>query len=173
MRLSPTLVAGLSRLIIALVGANVLGCASDRPSRPPTHDELVVDHMQGNYAEVLRWCPVILGDRGADPAQSDWCLFGYPAALRLTLATEQALNFMGMVCTDVASGSLADEAFRSFYVREVARWYALPMRLQRQERALARGLRSTVEAFSEACKVDPELVSVDLNTELPTRRDAR
>jgi hypothetical protein len=171
--MSPTLVAGLAGLIATLLGSNVFGCASDRSSSPPTHDELVVDHMQGNYEAVLRWCPVILGDRGADPALSDWCLFGYPAALRLTLATEQALNFMEMACTDVARASLADEAFRTFYVREVARWYALPMRLQRQENALARGLGPTVEAFSEACKVDPELVYADLNTTLPTRRKAR
>lgn len=169
-RSSPTLAAGL---LASLIGAGSFGCARERASRPPTHDELVIEHMQGNYAEVLRWCPVILGDRGADPAQSDWCLFGYPAALRLTLNTEQALRFMGMVCTDMTGGSLADPAFRSFYVREVARWYALPMRLQRQKRALARGLPGAVEAFSEACKVDPALVLVELDTELPSRRDAR
>ena len=170
MRLSLTFGAGLLAWCCC---ANVFGCASERLSRPPTHDELVVDHMRGDYAEVLHWCPVILGDRGADPALSDWCLFGYPAALRLTLDTEQALHFMGMVCTDVTSGSLADPAFRTFYVREVARWVALPMRHQRQSRALARGLRATVEAFSEACELDPELVYVDLDTEIPTRRDAR
>jgi hypothetical protein len=156
-----------------IMGGNTLGCASARDSRPPTHDELVVEHMQGNYAAVLRWCPVVLADPGADPAQSDWCLFGYPAALRLSLDTERSLSFMTMVCTDRTSGSLADPAFRIFYVREVARWYALPLRLQRQERALARGLRPTLEAFSGACSVDPELVLVDLDTALPTRSTAR
>lgn len=170
MRLTPSLRSGL---IAWVVGVSTFGCATERPSRPPTHDELVVEHMQGNYAEVLRWCPLILADRGADPALSDWCLFGYPAALRLTLDTEQALTFMTRVCTDAKRPGLADESFRSFYVREVARWVALPMRLQRQERALARGLRATVEAFGGACQVNPELVYLQLDTELRTRRGAR
>lgn len=169
MRLPPTLAAGL----LVWSCTNLLGCASQRESRPPTHAELVVDHMQGDYAEVLRWCPVILGDRGADPAVSDWCLFGYPAALRLTLDTDEALSFMRLVCTDMTTGSLAEPSFRRFYVREVARWYALPMRMQREDRALARGLPATVEAFSGACEVDPTLVYVTLDTKLPSHRDTR
>ncbi|KIG15658.1 hypothetical protein DB30_05406 [Enhygromyxa salina] len=161
----------------ALIGVAFAGttaaCARPPATNPPTHEALVTEHMQGNYAAVLRWCPMILADRGADPAQSSWCLFGYPAALRLTLDTEQALKFIGRVCTDTSSAALADPGFRTSYVREVARWYALPMRLQRQDRALARGLPATVAAFSEACQVDPVLVSTGLDTALPTRRLAR
>ncbi|PRQ06594.1 hypothetical protein ENSA7_36970 [Enhygromyxa salina] len=166
-------VAAVLGLLGVIAAGNTAGCARGAASRPPTHEELVTDHMQGDYAEVLRWCPVILGDRGADPAQSDWCLFGYPAALRLTLDAERARSFMGRVCTDASGGSPADPAFRVAYVREVARWYALPMRMQGQDSALARGFGVTVQALSAACSVDPELVLADVDIELPTRRRAR
>ncbi|PRP89944.1 hypothetical protein ENSA5_69450 [Enhygromyxa salina] len=156
-------------LILAIA---LLGCAPGRPSRPPTHEELVVDHMEGDYGEVLRWCPVILDDPGADEPRADWCLFGYPAALRLALETERALAFVRSVCTDMTGRPDGDEDFRTFYVREVARWFALPLRLQRQDEGLTRALRGAVTDFSEVCQVDAQEVYFGLDTELPRRRDA-
>ena len=95
--------------------------------------------MQGHYDQVVFWCPVILEAPGADPEISDWCLFGYPAALRLSLDTAGAGGFMHSVCVDVSGAPRGDENFRVFYVREVARWIALPMRLQKQDAALTGG----------------------------------
>jgi hypothetical protein len=157
-------------VVPALAALALVACASAGARRPPGHEALVNAHMQGNYEQVLRWCPVILEDSGADPAQSDWCLFGYPAALRLALDSEGALGFMRSVCTDLAGHPSGDEAFRVFYVREVARWFALPMRMQKRDATLPRALRSTVNEFSEVCLVDPEAVRVGLDTHLPTRR---
>src|SRR5262245_21531100 len=122
--------------------------------------------MQGKYEEVLRWCPVILEAPGADPEISDWCLFGYPAALRLSLDTAGARGFMRSACLDVTGKPRGDEQFRVFYVREVARWFALPMRLQKQEVALPRAVAATVEDFSKICLVDPEVVRAGLDTKL-------
>jgi hypothetical protein len=152
-----------SALLLALT---LIGCAGSRPAKPPTHEALVNLHMQGKYDEVLRWCPVILEDSGADPRLSDWCLFGYPAALRLSLDTPSALGFMRSVCTDVTGKPRGDEDFRVFYVRQVARWFALPMRLQKQDVALPRAVQATVLEFSEVCLVDPERVHAGLDTEL-------
>jgi hypothetical protein len=125
-------------------------------------------HRQIELADrlALRWCPVILDDGGADPRLSDWCLFGYPAALRLSLDTPSAMGFMRSVCTDMTGKPRGDEDFRVFYVREVARWFALPMRWQKQDVALPRAVRATVHDFSEVCLVDPERVRAGLDTEL-------
>jgi hypothetical protein len=122
--------------------------------------------MQGDYGEVVRWCPVILDAPGADPRLSDWCLFGYPAALRLSLDTHRAQGFVRSVCTDLAGEPRGDEEFRVFYVREVTRWFALPMRLQKQDATLPRAVRATVADFSEVCLVDPEVVRAGLDTSL-------
>jgi hypothetical protein len=149
-----------------LLSLMLTGCAGARAVKPPTHEQLVNHHMQGNYAEVLHWCPVILEASGADPRLSDWCLFGYPAALRLSLDTPGALGFMRSVCTDVTGEPRGDEEFRVFYVREVARWFALPMRLQKQDVALPRAVRATVHDFSKVCLVDPERVQAGLDTTL-------
>jgi hypothetical protein len=144
----------------------LLGCASARTPRPPTHEQLVNHHMQGKYDEVVRWCPVILDAQGADPRLSDWCLFGYPAALRLSLDTTAALGFVRSVCTDVTGEARGDENFRVFYVREVTRWVALPMRLQKQDVALPRAVNATVHDYSEVCLVDPQAVRAGLDTTL-------
>lgn len=152
------------------LGLAVAACAAPGRSRPPGHEALVNEHMLGNYEAVLRWCPVILEDPGADPAQSDWCLFGYPAALRLALDSENALGFVRSMCTDLAGQPRGDEEFRVFYVREVARWLALPMRMQKRDATLARAVRSSIEDFSEVCRVTPAAVLVGLDTQLPTRR---
>lgn len=149
-----------------LLTLTLIGCAGSRPPRPPTHEELVNHHMQGKYDEVLRWCPLILDDAGSNPRLSDWCLFGYPAALRLSLDTPSALGFMRSVCTDMTGKPQGDEDFRVFYVREVARWFALPMRYQKQDVALPRAVRATVQDFSKVCLVDPERVQAGLETEL-------
>lgn len=153
--------------VLALAG--LLGCAASTSSQPPNHEALVNEHMKGNYAEVLRWCPMILDDPGADPVQSDWCLFGYPAALRLSLDTDSALLFMRTVCTDLAGHAVGKQSFREFYVREVARWFALPMRLQNQDALLPRAVEATVADFSAACLVDPETVGRGLDTRLGAR----
>jgi hypothetical protein len=70
------------------------------------------------------------------------------------------------VCTDVTGKARGDEQFRVFYVREVARWFALPMRLQKQDIALPRAVRATVDDFSKVCLVDPEVVLSGLDTTL-------
>lgn len=150
-----------------------LACRPKDRTVAPSHDELVTDHMQGRYVEVLRWCPRIVEDAGADPAQSDWCLFGYPAALWLNLETKASLAFVRSVCTDLSGSARGHAEFRIFYVREVVRWYALPLRLGGEDRALMRALPATVEVLSAACFVDPAAVHSGLDTELPTRREAR
>lgn len=161
----------MSHRLGSLVVVVALGCAAgNKDVKPPTHEQLVNHHMQGDYAEVLRWCPRILDDRGAEPSLSDWCLFGYPAALRLSLDSARAELFMRTVCTDMAGAAQGDEAFRVFYVREVARWFALPMRLQKQDAQLDRAVYSTVAEFSAVCQVDPEAVYAGLDTQLPRRR---
>ena len=139
----------------------------------PTHDELVLDHMRGRYVEVLRWCPRIVEDAGADPAQSDWCLFGYPAALWLNFETKASVAFVRTVCTDLTGSPRGEESFRRFYVGEVVRWYALPLRLEGEDEALMRSLPATVELLSAACFVDPAQVNANLDTELRPRREAR
>lgn len=156
----------MSRTVLLSSLLALTGCAAARTVRPPTHEQLVNDHMQGKYDEVLHWCPVILDAPGADPRLSDWCLFGYPAALRLSLDTPGALGFMRSACTDVTGKPQGDEEFRVFYVREVARWFALPMRLQKQDAALPRAVRATIDDFSEVCLVDPERVLEGLDTTL-------
>ena len=159
-------------LAMSVAVAASLGCRVGQ-TQVPSHDELVTDHMQGRYAEVLRWCPEIVEDIGADPAQSDWCLFGYPAATWLSRDREAALAFMRNVCTDLAGSPRGDASFRIFYVGEVARWYALPLRMQNRDKALERVLRATIEQLSAVCFVDPEEVERGLDTKLPTRREAR
>ena len=122
--------------------------------------------MQGNYAEVVRWCPLIIDAPGADPRLSDWCLFGYPAALRLSLDTPAALAFVRSVCTDLSGKARGHADFRVFYVREVTRWVALPMRLQKQDAVLSRAVRATMQDYGEICQVDPEVVRAGLDTSL-------
>lgn len=153
-------------LLAMLLIAPLISCAGTRGSRAPTHEQLVTDHLRGNYEQVLRWCPVILEDRGAEPGLSDWCLFGYPAALRLSLDTTHALEFMRTVCTDVTGRPRGDEDFRVFYVREVARWFALPMRWQKQDKALPRAVGATVDDFARVCRVSPRRVHHGLDTKI-------
>lgn len=153
-------------LITMLLIAPLISCAGVGSSRAPTHEQLVTDHLRGNYEQVLRWCPVILEDRGAEPGLSDWCLFGYPAALRLSLDTTHALEFVRTVCTDVTGQPRGDEAFRLFYVREVARWFALPMRWQKQDKALPRAVGATVDDFASVCRVSPRRVHHGLDTKI-------
>lgn len=160
-------------MILFVTVAVGLGCAPRPRSEVPSHDELVTDHMSGRYAEVVRWCPQILDDSGADPAQSDWCLFGYPAALRLSLDSEGALAFVRSVCRDLTGAARGDREFRAFYAGEVARWLALPMRLQRQDAALERALPLAIQEIGAACLVDPAELEGGLDTRLPTRREAR
>jgi len=143
----------------------LLACTPSERTRPPTHEELVNHHVQGKYEEVLAWCPRILDDRGAEQGVSDWCLFAYPAAMRLALDTSGALSFVRAMCRDLAGQPKGDQAFREFYVAETARWFALPMRLQGQLAALPRAVEAAVDDFGEACAVDPERVLPQVKTD--------
>ena len=146
-------------------------CANQRTgSRAPDHEALVNAHMRGDYGEVLDWCPVLLEDPGADPAVSDWCLFGYPAALRLALDNEAAVVFMRTACTDLTGKVVGDEDFRVFFVREVARWLALPLRHQGLDATLPRAVRSVVQEFSGICQVEADAVARGLDTQIRPRR---
>lgn len=152
--------------VLAATVTVLLACAPSRSSRPPTHEELVNRHVQGKYAQVLAWCPLILDDRGAEPGVSDWCLFAYPAAMRLSLDTAGALGFVRAMCRDLAGQPKGDEAFREFYVAETARWFALPMRVQGQDLQLGRAVEAAVHDFGEACAVDPGRVLPMVDTKL-------
>ena len=147
-------------------GAMLLACTPSTSTRPPTHEALVNHHLQGKYGEVLTWCPRFIDDPGAEPGVSDWCLFAYPAAMRLSLDTEGALSFVRAMCRDFAGQPQGDEAFRELYVAETARWFALPMRLQKQDAQLVRAVASAVEDFGEACAVDSERVLPRVDTDL-------
>ncbi|NVB37624.1 hypothetical protein G6O69_07255 [Pseudenhygromyxa sp. WMMC2535] len=147
-----------------------LACAAPR-SRPPRHDELVQDHLDGDYHAVTYWCPQSLDDPGADPALADWCMYGLPAAMYLSLDSEAAMDFMRSVCLDTPSGQVqGSQEFRVFYVRETVRWIALPLRAQRQESALFRGVQAAVLDFSAACRVDPLVVSAKIDTTIERQR---
>lgn len=146
--------------------AMLFACTSIRSGRPPTHEALVNHHIQGKYAEVTRWCSAVLEDRGAEPALSDWCLFAYPAAMRLSLDTEGALAFVRAMCRDMAGLPKGDAEFRELYVAETTRWVALPMRFQGQDRHIGRAVVAAVSEFGEACAVEPDRVERMVDTTL-------
>jgi hypothetical protein len=148
---------------IRLLGAALLlmlaGCRSASTTDPPTLDDLVGAHLEGDYERVLYWCPVYLEEPTVQPRLSDWCLYGLPAAMWLSFDTTRALGMLRAVCTDVPTGRLrGDEEFRMYYAGEVVRWFALPLRAQKREATLVRARDSMVEQISEVCGLDPGVV---------------
>lgn len=137
------------------------GCAHRVPLEPPGLEALVEAHLQGHYGDVIAWCPAYLDDPSASPRLADWCLYGLPAAMWLSLDQDAALALMRVVCTDIPSGRLrGDDHFRTYYAGEVVRWFSLPLRVQGQQSALVVGTRVVVEQASAICGADPRLVAV-------------
>jgi hypothetical protein len=135
------------------------GCSTATTTRPPTFDDLVSSHLDGDYEQVLYWCPAYLDEPHAEPRLSDWCLYGLPAAMWLAFDSERALGMMRAVCTDVPTGQLrGNQEFRMYYAGEVVRWFALSLRAQRREVTLVRARDSMVEQVSAVCGVDPGVV---------------
>lgn len=159
---------------LVVVAALGLGCApAERGTNPPTHEQLVNHHLQGKYAEVISWCPVVLENGDSAPALSDWCMFAYPAALHLSLDTRGALAFVRTVCRDITGQPKGEQRFRDFYVEETSRWVGLPMRMQKREYELQRGLYDTIGVFSDVCSVDPEPIRRSIDTRIKKRRELR
>jgi hypothetical protein len=137
------------------------GCTNPRATQPPDLDGLVNSHLDGRYEEVLRWCPHYLAEPLSEPRATDWCLYGLPAAMWLTLDTAGALDMLGVVCTDVPTGKLrGTDEFRSYYASEVVRWFAMPLRLQKRDELLVQARAEVVEQVSELCGLDPQSVSM-------------
>jgi hypothetical protein len=135
------------------------GCRASSTTTPPTLDDLVGAHLDGNYEEVLYWCPLYLDEPLEQPRLSDWCLYGLPAAMWLSFDTTRAIDMLRAVCTDVPTGTLrGDEQFRMYYVGEVVRWFALPLRIQKRDEILVRSRGSMVEQVSDVCGLDPAVV---------------
>ncbi len=143
-------------MIAALLTA---GCPASSRTHAPTLDELVDEHLEGNYEQVLYWCPAYLEDPSSQPRLSDWCLYGLPAAMWLSFDTTRAVAMLRAVCTDVPSGQLrGNQQFRMYYASEVVRWFALPLRAQRRDELLARARASMVEQVSAVCGLDAGVV---------------
>lgn len=157
----------------SLLTVLLLGCHPGSGSRPPTHKELVNLHLDGHYSHVIAWCPVVLEDSGAAPALSDWCMFAYPAAMRLALDTKGAVGFIRAVCQDITGEPKGDLDFREFYVGQAARWVALPLRVQGRDQQIERALSATVAEFSHVCAVEANKVRSGIDTRIKDRRDLR
>lgn len=135
------------------------GCSTTTTTRPPTFDDLVSSHLDGDYEQVIYWCPAYLDEPHAEPRLSEWCLYGLPAAMWLAFDSERALGMLRAVCTDVPTGQLrGNQEFRMYYAGEVVRWFALSLRAQRREVTLARARDSMVEQVSAVCGLDPGVV---------------
>lgn len=156
-----------------LLAALCLACSPSAGSRPPTHEELVTHHLQGDYAEVIAWCPVVLENGDSSPALANWCMFGYPAALRLSLDAQASLTFVRTVCRDVTGQPKGELKFREFFVEEASRWVALPMRMQDRMQEMQRGLDATISDFAEVCAVEPAPIRRQIDTRFKKPRDLR
>lgn len=139
--------------------ALLAGCPASSATQPPTLDDLVGSHLDGNYEQVLYWCPLYLDEPLEQPRLSDWCLYGLPAAMWLSFDSTRALDMLRAVCMDVPSGTLrGDEQFRMYYAGEVVRWFALSLRAQKRETLLVRARDSMVDQISAVCGLDPNVV---------------
>lgn len=157
-------------LLLALAAS---GCAHRVPSEPPGFEALIEAHLHGHYDDVITWCPAYLDDPNSQPRLADWCLYGLPAAMWLSLDQDAALDIMRVVCTDVSSGALrGDDRFRTYYAGEVVRWVALPLRVQGQTSALAVGPGVVIEYASEICGADPRLVALASDSTISKRSPA-
>ncbi len=147
--------------------ALALGCRPSESAEPPGFEGLVNGFLEGDYALVMRRCPVELGESGIDPALSEWCLIGLPAARRLALDTRGARAFVEAVCLDAPTGRPRGEVgLREFYVREIARWLGLALRAQGREATLNEAVDATVVEFSALCRVEAGAVRQGLDTQI-------
>lgn len=159
--------AGLLGTVLLLACAAASAACHRASSRPPTHDELINAHLEGDYQEVLRWCPVMFDDPDSDARLSEWCLYGLPAAMRLAMDTKSAHDFVRTVCVDEPTGRVqGSQEFREYYVREASRWVALALRAQGRVETLGGALESTMADFSEACEVDAAVVAEGIDTQI-------
>ncbi len=144
----------------ALLGALLLtGCSTPSKTNPPSFDGLISAHLDGDYEQVLYWCPAYLDSPVEQPRLSEWCLYGLPAAMWLAFDSTRALDMLRAVCTDVPTGELrGSEQFRMYYAGEVVRWFALPLRAQRRDELLLRSRDAMVEQVSKVCGLDPGIV---------------
>lgn len=164
------------RLATCLAGLALAGSAlacRPSPSVPPDRQALVTAHLQGDYSEVLHWCPRMLYETTIDRQVTDWCVYGLPAAMRLSLDSAAANEFVHNMCVDPPSGmTKGSDDFRAYYVREVARWVALPLRAQKLERNLDAAVDASLTDFSAACEIDPATAREGLETTIASGRGA-
>ncbi|MCA9701519.1 MAG: hypothetical protein KC431_28625 [Myxococcales bacterium] len=160
--------------MLLLASAATSAACHRSSSKPPTHDELINAHLEGHYQEVLRWCPVMFDDPGSDARLAEWCLYGLPAAMRLTMDTKSAHDFVRTVCVDEPTGRVqGSQEFREYYVREASRWVALALRAQGRVETLGGALDSTMNDFSEACEVDAAVVAEGIDTKITSKAGRR